>query len=258
MYAAAVGVVTLALLLPVAEAPAQAQAASTRAEGIWVRKDSAGSGGFGGLAASLPQALLTPEAAASRRGGGPGPARGAPQVWTAKPGEPLIVVERPCAGAAGGARGNGAGLISPDSVGVHIVEHKDEVIMAGERGGVRHIYTDGRPHPASARRVPAAAGYSVGRYEGNVLVVETIGFTPGAVPAGGQRTPETKLTERFAVAPDGLSMTITYTWEDPKIYQKPHVYSYHFDRLPPGSYAFEEWCDAGDPTEKYGITPPKQ
>jgi hypothetical protein len=179
-------------------------------------------------------------------------------VWTAKPGEPLIVVERPCAGAAGGGRGNGAGLISPDSVGVHIIEHKDEVIMAGERGGVRHIYMDGRPHPAFAGRVPAMAGYSRGRYEGNVLVVETVGFTPGAVPGGGQRTPETKLTERFAVAPDGLSMTITYTWEDPKIYQKPHVYNYYFDRLPPGSYAFEEWCDAGDPTEKYGVTPPKQ
>ena len=61
----------------------------------------------------------------------------------------------------------------PDSGGVHIVEHKDEVVFAGERGGVRHIYLDGRPHPNGW--VPTGAGHSVGRYEGDVLVVETVG-----------------------------------------------------------------------------------
>jgi hypothetical protein len=98
----------------------------------------------------------------------------------------------------------------------------------------------------------------VGRYDGNVLVVETVGLTPGAVVAGGQRTPETRLTERFEVAPDGGRMTITYTWQDPKIYQKPHTYTYHFDRLPPGSYVFEDWCDASDPIERQGVAPPPQ
>jgi len=88
--------------------------------------------------------------------------------------------------------------------------------------------------------------------------VETVGMTPGGVVGGGQRTAETKLTERFEVAPDGQSMTITYSWEDAKIFQKPHVYKYSFDRLPPGSYAFEDWCDASDPIEKYSVTPPIQ
>lgn len=257
MLRSALGAGALALLVASA-ASAQTAPASTRVEGHWVRFDPVGGGGFAGLAARIPPATLT-EAAAAKRGGGPAPARGTPPpAWIGKPGEPLIVVERPCAGVAGGGRGNGSGLISPDSVGVHIIEHKDEVIMAGERGGVRHIYLDGRPFPATYRKVPSGAGYSTGRYEGNVLVVETVGFTPGGVPGGGQRTPETKLTERFAVAADGATMTITYTWEDPAIYQKPHVYNYYFNRLPPGSYAFEEWCDAGDPAEKYGVTPPKQ
>jgi hypothetical protein len=169
---------------------------------------------------------------------------------------PYIVVERPCGNNP--ARGNGALLISPDSGGVHIIEHRDKVIFAGERGGVRHIYLDGRPHPAVERRVPTAAGHSVGRYEGATLVVETVGLTPGNVVAGGQRRPETRLTERFVVSPDGKTMTITYTWEDPQIYQKPHTYTYHFDRLPPGSYAFEDWCDASDPLERQSIVPPPQ
>ena len=149
-------------------------------------------------------------------------------------------------------------MISPDSGGIHVIEHKDEVILSGDRGGVRHIYLDGRPHSPMATRVPRPAGHSMGRYEGNVLVVDTVGLTPGAVVAGGVRTAETRLTERFEVSADGQRLTITYTWQDPKIYQKPHTYSYTFDRLPPGSYAFEEWCDASDPIERQSIVPPPQ
>jgi hypothetical protein len=135
-------------------------------------------------------------------------------------------------------------------------EHKGEIVFAGERGGVRHIYMDGRPHPA--HWAPTPAGHSVGRYEGDVLVVETVGMTAGNVAAGGLRTPETKLTERFEISADGRRMTITYTWDDPKIYQRPHTYQYFMERLPPGSYALEEWCDASDPVEQQSIVPPKQ
>lgn len=245
-------------------APVLAQAsgaqADRRIEGHWVRKDIGGAGSFGGLANQIPPAQLTPQALAGRaggpgRGGGPPPAAIQP-ARPNPPGVPYIVVERPCGNPAG--RGNGALLLNPDSGGIHIVEHKDEVLLAGERGGVRHIYLDGRPHPPMAVRVPRVAGHSVGRYEGNVLVVETLGFTPGAVVGGGQRTSETRLTERLEVAPDGQTMTITYTWDDPKIYQKPHTYRYVFDRLPSGSYAFEDWCDAGDPIERQSIVPPVQ
>jgi len=66
-------------------------------------------------------------------------------------------------------------------------------------------------------------------------------------------------------SPDGKRLTITYTWNDPKIYAAPHVYRYYFERAPtvssggsPVSYALEEWCDAGDPVEKQSIVPPKQ
>ena len=167
---------------------------------------------------------------------------------------PYIAVPMPCSNSAG--RGNGALLLNPDSGGVHFIEQKDEIIFAGERGGVRHIYMDGRPHPS--HWTPTPAGHSVGRYEGDVLVVETVGMTAGAVVAGGLRTPETKLTERFEVSADGRRLTITYTWDDPKIYQRPHTYQLFMERLPVGSYALEEWCDASDPVEQQSIVPPKQ
>ena len=260
------GILVVGLLGPatlLAQAPLQS--ADRRIEGHWVRTDPAGSGSFGGLTSRFAAAQLTPEAAAvANRGGGPGRAGAAEGRGGATPGArapnaagvPYIVVEQPCANAAG--RGNGALLVNPDSGGIHIIEHKDEVILAGERGGVRHIYMDGRPHPSLAGWVPTPAGHSVGRYEGNVLIVDTLGFTPGGVVAGGQRTPETHLLERFDVSPDGKTMTVTYTWQDPRIYQKPHTYSYVFDRLPANSYAFEDWCDASDPTERQSIVPPIQ
>ena len=261
----------LLLLVAPARLFAQVPATTARLEGDWVRIDPDGAGTFAGLAASIPPAQLRPgvSTAAGRGGGGRGGGRGGrgapPAAASSAPhaeGVPYIVVAQPCSGGVGG-RSNGALLVNPDSGGVHVIEHKDEVIFAGERGGVRHFHLDGRQHPIPW--TPTPAGHSIGKYEGNTLVVETVGFTPGAVPGGGVRTPETRLVERFEVSPDGKRLTITYTWDDPKVYQKPHVYRYYFDRAPmlnsagtPVSYALEEWCDAGDPVEKQSIVPPKQ
>ena len=254
-----------ALLLAVAAPSLRAQApalTATRLDGDWVRLDPDGAGSWDGLGASIPPAQLLPGVSAGGRGGrGPG----APAAASAGPnpvGVPYIVVAQPC-GGGGGARGNGGLLVNPDSGGVHFVEQKDEVIFAGERGGVRHLYLDRRAHPSSW--TPTPAGHSVGRYEGDTLVVETMGLTPGAVPGGGVRTAETRLVERFEVSQDGTRLTVTYTWDDPKLYQKPHVYRYTFERAPSVSsggtqvsYALEDWCDAGDPIEKQSIVPPKQ
>jgi hypothetical protein len=233
-------------------------APNRRIEGHWVRVDTEGAGTFDGLTSHFTPAALTPAAAArGARGGGRRGGRGGAATSNAGPnpaGVPYIAVQAPCSNAPG--RGNGALLLSPDSGAVHFIEHKDEVIFAGERGGVRHIYMDGRPRPTNW--VPTPAGHSVGRYEGDVLVVETVGLPPGTVVAGGMRTPETVLEERFEVSADGRRMTITYTWTDAAIYVKPHRYQYFMERLPTGSYALEEWCDASDPLEQQSIVPPEQ
>jgi len=239
-------------------------AAAARLEGDWVRIDPDGVGSFDGLSRVVPAARLLPGVTGGG-GGRDGRGRGVPQSTGPNPeGVPYIVVAQPC-GGGGGGRGNGGLLINPDSGGVHFVEHKNEVIFAGERGGVRHIYLDRGGHPAPGHRAPTPAGHSIGRYEGRTLVVETTGFTPGAVPGGGVRTPETRLVERFELSPDGQRLTIVYTWDDAKIYQTPHVYRLYFERAPAVtsngalvSYALEEWCDAGDPIEKQSIVPPKQ
>jgi len=263
--AALVGGAAIVALMPAAMTRASAQTAPPslsgveRLEGDWVRIDPNGSGDFGGLTSKFTPASLTPEATtameATRR------AQAAPRgpAYTDDkphdPGQPYIVVQRPC---GAGAFGGGALGINPDSGAIHFVIGKDEVVVAPERGGFRHIYMDGRKHPDVSRWTPTGSGHSVGRVENGELVVDTMGIAPGGVTAGGWRTPETHLIERFVVSPDGARLTIKYRWEDPKVYQKPHEYQYELERLPAGSYAFEEWCDASDPIEQQSITPPPQ
>jgi hypothetical protein len=234
-----------------------ASSANEHVEGDWVRTDTNGSGDFGGLANTFEKAQLTTEGAAMASGGARGP-RGAAftENRVHAVGDPYIVVDQPC-GAGAGFSGGALG-VNPDSGAIHIVEQKDEVIVAPERGGSRRIYMDGRAHPDLSLWTPSASGHSVGHYENGVLVVDTIGLTRGGVTAGGYRTPETHLSERFEVSPDGKHLTIKYTYSDPKIYVKPHSYQYTFDRLPEGSTALEDWCDASDPIEKQSIVPPPQ
>ncbi len=260
---------------PAAQSQAPTMPAAALLEGAWVRTDPDGAGSFGGLGRSIPPAKLKAGVsmnAGGRGGGGRGgragrgagpvdeygnPLRGAGAANTGPhaEGDPYIVVAQPC--GSGGGRGGGALLINPDSGGVHLVASKDEVIFAGERGGIRHIYIDGRQHPSNFQAT--GAGHSIGHWEGNVLVVDTVGLTPGAVPGGGMRSAATHLIERFEVAPGGKTMTITYTWDDPAIYEQPHTYHYNFDRSPGNPpYALEEWCDASDPIEQQSIVPPKQ
>jgi len=230
-----------------------------RLEGDWVRIDPNGSGDFGGLASTFAPASLTPQGMAAMEAGQrqANAPRGPAFAETTRhdPGVPYIVVSRPC---GAGPFGGGALGINPDSGGIHFVVHRDEIIFAPERGGYRHIYMDGRKHPDLTRWTPTASGHSVGRVDNGELVVDTIGITPGLVTAGGWRTIETRLTERFVVSPDGKHLTINYRWEDPAIYQKPHEYRYEFERLPAGSYALEYWCDASDPAEQESVTPPAQ
>jgi hypothetical protein len=258
----AAGVMALmfgALAHPSAQTKPESLQGIQRLEGDWVRIDVNGSNDFGGLTSKFTPASLTPEAteamAALRRAQN---APRGPAYTDGKPhdvGQPYIVVAKPC---AAGPFGGGALGINPDSGGIHFVIGKDEVIVAPERGGIRHIYMDGRKHPDVSRWTPTGSGHSVGHVENGELVVDTMGIATGGVTAGGWRTPETHLIEHFVVSPDGQHLTINYRWEDPKIYQKPHEYHYDLDRSPAGSYAFEEWCDASDPLEQQSIVPPPQ
>jgi hypothetical protein len=224
-------------------------------EGGWVRIDVDGSGSFNGLAAKFARAVLTPAAQAAmaeqaKRAAQPRFDFARDQSKPRAAGEGYVVTDGNCTLPGG---------VEPNSAAFHVVQSKDQVLIVRENPGLpRTIYMDGRAHPALSRITPNAVGHSTGRYEGGALVVETIGLAQGNVTAGGWRTPETRLTERYRVSPDGQRLTIAYTWENPKVYVKPHTYQIVAERTPPGSWAFESWCDSSDPSQRLSIVPPAQ
>ena len=84
----------------------------------------------------------------------------------------------------------------------------------------RQILLDGRPLPKPTQ--PAYLGYSVGRWEGETLVVETTGFNDvGWLDDGGHpQTEALHVTERFRRRDFG-HMDLQLTIDDPKAYTKP-------------------------------------
>jgi hypothetical protein len=84
----------------------------------------------------------------------------------------------------------------------------------------RQIYTDGRPLPKDPQ--PTWLGYSVGRWDGDTLVVETAGFNDRNWLDGDKGHPQTDalhVTERFHRVDFGR-LEILATVDDPKAYTK--------------------------------------
>jgi len=84
----------------------------------------------------------------------------------------------------------------------------------------RQIFTDGRALPKDPQ--PSWMGYSVGRWEGDTLVAETIGIneTTWMDNSGHPHSDALHLTERFKRRDFGR-MDIQMTIDDPKAYTKP-------------------------------------
>ena len=84
---------------------------------------------------------------------------------------------------------------------------------------VRHIYTDGRPLPEDPD--PTFDGTSIGRWEGDTLVVESVGFAQ--IPRGISfpYSDKMKIVERFRLA-DPNNLTIETTIIDPEALTKPY------------------------------------
>jgi hypothetical protein len=136
-------------------------------------------------------------------------------------------------------------MMMASSPPLNIVAAPGEVLIAAESGRGRFIYTDGRGHPDVKQPsfVPSGLGHSIGRWEGDTLVVDTVGFAPRVcdsrrpvmmTPGGGRAKETTHLVERYRMtAPDTLS--VSFTWEDPTVFLTPHTYSYTFKRIPEGT-----------------------
>jgi hypothetical protein len=131
-----------------------------------------------------------------------------------------------------------------------IVQIPGRVLMLFEEYHVwRTIWTDGRALPKAPD--PSWLGYSVGKWEGDTFVVDTIGFNDKiwADPYGDPRSEQMHLTERYRrLNHDTLELAITI--EDPKSYTKTWVSPPKLHKLEP-SWEFGEWFCVLDETKSY-------
>ena len=103
-----------------------------------------------------------------------------------------------------------------------VIQTSGLIVIAYEANyGLRYIFMDGRTLPGKDAE-PWWYGYSVGKWEGDTLVVETTGFKDGGWLdiIGNPLTDAAKLTERFR-RPTFGTLEIDVTIDDPKAYTKP-------------------------------------
>jgi hypothetical protein len=101
---------------------------------------------------------------------------------------------------------------------------------------------DGRPHPTGADLVPSYYGHSIGHWEGDTLVVETVGFNEKfwIDREGSPHTEQLRLVERFS-RPDFNTLKYEVTVHDPGAYTAPWTGGF-FLRWSAGTELFEYVC----------------
>jgi hypothetical protein len=143
---------------------------------------------------------------------------------------------------------------------IHNVSGKEILITTPVLNPTRHIYTDGRGRVSKDTFDPVSGGHSIGRWDGDTLIVDTAGFSDEGVtriPGGGRRTPDSHLVERFRLLDNGNRLSVVFTWEDAKVFQKPHTYEFRYYRAPKGTETRDQDCSANDEARgKYLLEPP--
>jgi hypothetical protein len=117
------------------------------------------------------------------------------------------------------------------------VEARDKIVMIDEAGPVvRHVYLN-VPHSPNVK--PSWTGESIGWYEGNTLVVDTIGISPKSFVDrfGTPHTEKLHVVERWRLAEQGLSLRVDVTVEDPDTFYKPWKTYQEYARIDRGFQA---------------------
>ena len=91
-------------------------------------------------------------------------------------------------------------------------------MVSGFMNSVRIIYLDGRKHTDPDLVIPSFNGESIGHWEGDTLVVDTVGFVDDHhwLDSGIPLSDKTHMVERMRLLNDGATLEIAYTISDPK------------------------------------------
>jgi hypothetical protein len=125
---------------------------------------------------------------------------------------------------------------------VEFVQTPQRLAILFESNNIFHvIFTDGRDHPKNLD--PTWMGNSVGKYEGDTLVIDTVGFNGRTWidTAEHPSSDQLHVIERMHYI-DHDHLAYEVTWEDPKTYTKPIKNTRVLARMKPGEELMEYWC----------------
>ena len=200
------------------DAPSQAERVETFAQlpywpGYWVSENQAGTT-IGGIAPSIIEA---------REKGTPLKGfmslNGAQAPWNAEGRRRVAAVRAAAKGRK--AQGWGFPMMMDAATPLLFLITPEEVLIVNSYNETRHIYTDGRPMPDAIDLWPTVTGTSVGHWEGDTLVIETVmvktpsDFFHGAPPL----SEEARYVERIHL--DGARLVSDITIEDPVTLSEP-------------------------------------
>jgi hypothetical protein len=121
-------------------------------------------------------------------------------------------------------------MMSP-ARGLQFVLRPEQVWIIYERPDVRYIYTDGRPFPPKDELWPTFEGYSIGHWEGDTLVVETVSLR-GGIPidrTGAALSDSAHVLERIRKVDDRILQS-DITIEDPVAFTAPWKVTRRYNR----------------------------
>jgi hypothetical protein len=94
-------------------------------------------------------------------------------------------------------------------------------LQYGRLGLERTIHMGARTHPPDVE--PSRAGHSVGWWENDTLVVDTIGFLPGTLTGTTPHGGELHVIERFTLDATKMALNRDYSADDPAYFAEPYV-----------------------------------
>ncbi len=104
---------------------------------------------------------------------------------------------------------------------VQFLQTPDQITILYQRDHqVRRVWMN-RPHTANLK--PSWYGESIGRYEGDILVIDTIGLNDRSTidRFGAPQTETTHVVERYRISADGRSLVAHITVDDPNVFTMP-------------------------------------
>jgi hypothetical protein len=142
---------------------------------------------------------------------------------------------------------------------LEVLDTSDRVTILSENSTLpRNIYLDEPTHPQKLE--PTWNGHSIGHWEGDVLVVDTVGLNDRTAPvafSGGVHSSTTHLVERIHMSADGQTLFDDMTFEDPRYLTATYTKHHSYSRLPPHSELWEYVCEVNAPgwSERYAGDP---